>query len=214
MDEVTFHPGCKILVCSGHRDGNVLPIFAKAYAVSDQGLEPLKGEFAGALACFTFTPDRELAAVYFTPERNGPLYGSEVMFWAYSEKAQQVTARQKIRLEKGIKALAVTRDGRWLATGSLDNKVRFWNMTKRPPAVEKTLDVRPGPGTWRSPRTIPTSPSSRTDRKSFSATRPTPKSNANGTSRTRRNSGAGPLTPARSLRTAVTSCTAISMVLP
>jgi WD40 repeat protein len=141
MDEVTFHPGGKVLVCSSPRNGQDLPIVAKCYAVSDKGLEPLNGEFEGAVQRFTFTPDRRFAAIYFTPERNGPLYGSEVVFWTFSEQTQDVAVHQRIRLENGIRAIAFTRDGKWLATGSLDNKVRLWDLTNNPPSVAKMFDV-------------------------------------------------------------------------
>jgi hypothetical protein len=141
MDEVTFHPGGKVLVCSSPRDGKDLPVLAKCYAVSDKALRPLKGEFEGAMQRFTFTPDGKFAAIYFTPERNGPLYGSEVMLWTFSEKTQAVAVHQKIRLESGIRAMAFTHDGKRLATGSLDQKVRLWDLTQRPPSVAKMFDV-------------------------------------------------------------------------
>jgi hypothetical protein len=56
MDEVAFHPGGKVLVCSSPRDGKDLPVLAKCYAVSDKALRPLRGKFEGAMQRFTCTP--------------------------------------------------------------------------------------------------------------------------------------------------------------
>ena len=124
---LAIHPTGVIVYSRGNK-GHGLSITAK-------GLEPLPFELQGANSAFAFSPDGgTFAAVVFNRERNGDLYGSEIMFWKVA--ANRISEYALICLDNGFKTLAFSSDGKWLATGSLDRYVRLWDMGPKQP-VEK-----------------------------------------------------------------------------
>ncbi len=76
------------------------------------------------------------ASVFFQPARNGNLYGSEVKFWKMTKN--KPTEHSIVQLDSSVKAIAFSTDWKLMATGSLDNVVRIWDLSgKKPDVVAK-----------------------------------------------------------------------------
>lgn len=128
-DHVAFHPTKPLLL---YTSGNV----GKAVMITPNGIESLPSQMKGVNSGMSFSPDGNMfASVVFNTERNGNLYGSEIMFWKF---AADISEFALIRKESGFKAVAYSPDGKWLATGSLDKFVRVWDLGPKQP-VEKAL---------------------------------------------------------------------------
>jgi WD40 repeat protein len=126
VENVAFHPDNKTLAMGG--------IGGELLNITDTGLEPLNTTFEGAVASYQFGPDgKSFAAIVFNQARNGPQYASEVKLWKVAGK--NIQEAQLIQQNETIKALAVSPDRKTLATGSLDLKVRLWNLTAQPPTA-------------------------------------------------------------------------------
>jgi WD domain, G-beta repeat len=139
MDGLAIHPNNQLLVC-----GSNLGHF---FEINAAGFRALPGGLQGANSNYSFSPDGTLfASVFFTPQRNGDLYGSEVMFWKLGPNGFADYAL--IQQEKTIKALAFSSDGKMLGTGSIDRQVRIWDLT----ASKATIKNQFAMGQW--PRSV------------------------------------------------------------
>jgi WD40 repeat protein len=126
IGNVAFHPDNRTLIF-GANAGHM-------FDITDKGLVRTPRTLAGANSCFTFADaGKTFACVVFNQARNGQLYGSEVKFWNLADN--QVVESRLIQQERSIKALALSPDGKTLVTGSLDLRVRFWDLTAQPPTA-------------------------------------------------------------------------------
>lgn len=136
VEALAFHP-TKPIVVFGTNLGT-------PFEIGERELKQLPFQFRGANSNFSFSPKGNMfASVYFTPQRNGPLYGSEVRFWNLGDNTaeEQVT----IRTNAHIKSMAFTPDGRSLATGSVDFQVRLWNGASEPPVMTASFAMKAWP---------------------------------------------------------------------
>jgi len=132
IEDVAFHPGAKKLALGS--------LAGQVYDIGDKKLEGSSWKFGGAINNYQFTPDgKRFLAVFFQQERNGPLYGSEVMFWKVSEN--ELVEYQKIQTGSTFKAVALSPDSNQLATGSVDNKVRVWDLTVKEPQAKELFEM-------------------------------------------------------------------------
>jgi WD40 repeat protein len=132
IDDVAFHPDDKTLAFGSNA--------GQLFEITDTALRPLDKSFAGANSNFRFLDDgRTFASIFFTPERNGNKYGSEVMFWTLDK--EQVRQQVRITQDDSIKSIALSPNRRMLATGSIDKQVRLWDLTGRPPNVRSSFAV-------------------------------------------------------------------------
>jgi WD40 repeat protein len=131
IEGLAFSPDRRRIAC-GANLGHLFDVQAK-------GIAALPGQLQGAQGCYTFSTDGSLfASVFFTPERNGNLYGSEVKFWKMGKDRPQEYSM--VRLDSSIKSIALSSDSKMLATGSLDNVVRIWDMTGKTPEVKVKMN--------------------------------------------------------------------------
>ncbi|WP_020473062.1 WD40 repeat domain-containing protein [Zavarzinella formosa] len=129
---LVFSPDGKWIVCGSDNQGQL-------FAVEEKEITPAPGHFLGAHASFMFSADGGLfASVFFTPLRNGKLYGSEVKFWKMVKK--KPLEYSMVQLDSGIKSIALSPDSKMMATGSLDNVVRIWDMTGENPEVKAKMN--------------------------------------------------------------------------
>jgi WD40 repeat protein len=126
-----------MLIATTTNDGEVLNIGPK-------GFERSQITFPGANSSLIFSPDgTTFGSVVFNMARNGALFGSEVKVWSIADNKVQET--HMIQQDRTIKALAISPDKKTLATGALDNKVRLWDLTAKPPVSRQEFVM---PTTW------------------------------------------------------------------
>src|SRR5436309_11532373 len=65
------------------------------------------------------------------------------MFWTIGDKDLAFVQNQRISQQQTIKAVALSRAGTYLATGSLDQKVRVWDLTQNPPQARAQFNFAP-----------------------------------------------------------------------
>ena len=130
IEGLAFSADGKLIACGAN--------LGRLFAVSPEGIALLPGQLHGAQGSYTFSADGKLfASVFFTPDRNGDLYGSEVKFWKMAQDKPLEYAMAS--LDSGIKSLALSADSTLLATGSLDNVVRIWDMSGRTPTIKAKM---------------------------------------------------------------------------
>ena len=130
---VAFHPNNKLLICGANNIGHF-------FEINQSGLKALPHSLEGASGGYTFSPDGAFfASTVFDPERNGQRYGSEATVWKVTgnKSSEYAFVQQK----RTIKSIALSPDGKLLATGSLDDRVQVWDLTGETPRVKTTLVV-------------------------------------------------------------------------
>jgi WD40 repeat protein len=126
IEGLAYSPDGKLIAC-GANQGLLFEVGAKAIA-------QLPGQLQGANSHYTFSTDGNFfASVFFQPARNGNLYGSEVKYWKMTKN--RPTEYAIVQQDSSIKAIALSPNSKLLATGSLDNQVRIWDMTGKKPEV-------------------------------------------------------------------------------
>jgi len=131
IEGLAFSPDGKLIACGAN--------LGHLFAVQEKGIAALPGQFQGAQGSYTFSTDGGwFASVFFTPERNGNLYGSEVKFWKMEKNKPREYSM--VQLDSSIKSIALSSDSKMLASGSLDNVVRIWDMTGKKPEVKVKMN--------------------------------------------------------------------------
>jgi WD40 repeat protein len=126
IEGLAYSPDGKLIACGAN--------LGLLFEVGAKGLAQLPGQLQGAQGNYTFSNDGHFfASIFFQPARNGNLYGSEVKFWKMANK--KATEYAIVQQDSSIKAIALSPNSKLLATGSLDNQVRIWDLTGRKPEV-------------------------------------------------------------------------------
>lgn len=134
-DQLTFHPTQPFLMYSANNVG-------RGIVVGENGLELLPWELPGTNSALTFSPDGKLfTSIVFSPERNGELYGSEIVTLKVAAD-RKMTGFMLIQQLRGFKAIAYSPDGNWLATGSLDKTIRIWDLRPDLPAEKAKIPMK------------------------------------------------------------------------
>lgn len=128
---VAFHPNGKLVVCGANNVGHL-------FEIGPDGLKAVRQTFEGASSGYTFTPDGAFfASIVFNQDRNGQRFGSEAMVWKMT--GSKPSEHAYVQYKMTIKSLAISADGKWLATGALDERVQLWDLTAARPKVKATF---------------------------------------------------------------------------
>jgi WD40 repeat protein len=137
VNSVAFSPDGKLLARGAslyhHHDG--IRVWDLGVMTSESVFE----KYRGYIRMLAFRPDGKVLATGEWPSHIG--FNSFVTFW--DVKNQVVLGRLDVDRFGGLYAIAYSKDGRWLASGSLSGRIHLWSDRLTEPSSHPQLAANP-----------------------------------------------------------------------